>query len=139
MLKCTVMERVRPSRGESIRRREALAESRRERASERPVLTVEEKDRKRLGEIEELLGGELSDQDRASLMIEKIWWNFKLERISADERTSMLQRVLNQLKKKSPPLYNWLNAEKNGVSPLAEIRNKVYPPVKVGGYYTKRY
>jgi hypothetical protein len=132
------MERARPPHAERVHRRRVLARAGKASTDIASVLSAEEKDRRRLGEVEKnLLDNGLPPQERVTLAVERIWLRFRLEKISTDQKTSELQNFLNQLNKEDPSLYDWLTEEEEGVSRLVEIRNRVCPPQRVGGYYTK--
>ena len=132
------------SSGEATNRRRVLAQERREIPQDpldRVIRTRQEAE-ERLCYITKTLDQEnnLTPQGRASFKIETIWLEFKLGRTTSAERQSAWQRFLNQLKKEDSDVYTWLleEEEKKGTSPLAIIRDRIFPPEKIGGYYSKR-
>lgn len=137
------MSKEKLSSSEAAHRRQVLAEERRKIPPDyfsRRIIDALQAER-RLVEVGNLLEREdgLSPSEKASLKIEVIWLEFRLERITQAERQSRLQTLLNRLEEKEPEVYNWLIDEnENGSTPLAQIRDIVLPPVKIGGYYTKR-
>jgi len=97
---------------------------------------VDERDaRRRLRVIEELIGSEVSSQlaprERASLEIEAIWLEFRIGKITSEERQRCLQDKLDIWKKKEPDLFEWLVCqEDNQPNPLSRIRDRIIPPLK---------
>lgn len=145
------MEREKLTPSESVHRRRVLAEERKKGLPpgflEQQVSDSIQAER-RLGEIEFLLDAgkpekslaqDLTPVIEASLRAEKVWLQFRLGRITQAERQSHLQRMLNSLEDEQPDVFRWLTEEDDeGLSPFVRIRDKVIPPSKAGGYYTKR-
>lgn len=137
------MNKEKLTSSEAAHRRQVLAEERRtllpDYLTRRIIDTVQAE--RRLVEVGNLLEREdgLAPSEKASLKIEEIWLEFRLERITQAERQSRLQRLLNRIEEEEPKIYSWLIDEnENGSTPLARIRDSVLPSVKVGGYHTKR-
>lgn len=134
------------SHSKAVHRRTVLAEERGKLSSGFLLQKIVDGEQaaRRFGEVKSILEQtpselELTPQERASLQIELIWLELKLERIKPSERDSRLQGTLNVLQTEMPEVYEWLTTENsNNLSPLANIRNRVFPPTKIGGYYTKR-
>ena len=130
----------------AVHRREVLAKERRKLPSDFLLQKIVDSEQavRRFGKVKSILEQveselELTPEEQASLKIELIWLELKLERIKPPERDSRLQRTLNNLQAEEPEVYEWLTTEKsNGLTPLANIRNRVFPPTNIGGYYTKR-
>lgn len=85
----------------------------------------------------------MNDQEReqtlTSLEIERLWLQLKLGIITQAEKQQSLEGICKELKENKPDVYNWLFAEdKQGLSMARRIRDKVFPPIYVGQYYTKR-
>jgi hypothetical protein len=105
--------------------------------------------RERLMEIDQYFSPEdqslsiMNDQEReqtlTSLEIERLWLQLKLGIITQAEKQQSLEGICKELKENKPGVYNWLFAEdKQGLSMVRRIRDKVFPPIYVGQYYTKR-
>jgi hypothetical protein len=105
--------------------------------------------RERLMEIDQYFSPEdqslsiMNDQEReqtlTSLEIERLWLQLKLGIITQAEKQQSLEGICKELKENKPDVYNWLFAEdKQGLSMVRRIRDKVFPPIYVGQYYTKR-
>jgi hypothetical protein len=105
--------------------------------------------RERLEEIGQYLSPEdktlsiMTDQEReqtlTGLKIERIWLQLKLGIITQPEKQSSLAGIFNEAEKKKSGVYDWLDARnKDGLSMKERIRDKVFPPIYVGKYYTKR-
>lgn len=139
--------RLTPS--EAAQRRQVLAKERRDpdkliRQGIRELSKAED----RLRKVSGLLNSkgekteELSTEEKVNLVsleIELIWLEFRLLRISQADKDSQLDKKLNELEKEDPDLYDWLTTESEGeLAPLARIRDSVIPPIKMGGYHTKR-
>ena len=108
-----------------------------------------EQARRRLEQIEELLtpgntslsllNNEEREQTRNGLEIELIWLQFKLGRITQVEKQQALSTKFDELEKVNPDVYQWLTSRnEQGLSMAERIRDKVIPPIRVAGYYTKR-
>ena len=79
------------------------------------------------------------DQTRTGLEIERLWLQLKLGIITQPEKQQSLEGICNELKEYKPDVYNWLFAEdQHGLSMVKRIRDKIFPPIYVGQYYTKR-
>lgn len=134
------------SHSEAAHRREVLAEERKKLPPDFWLQRIADKGQvaRRFGEVKGILGQtesevELTPRERASLQIELIWLELKLDRIGPSEKDSRLQRTLNTLQLERPEVYQWLTSENsNDLTPLADIRNRVFPPVEIRGYHTKR-
>lgn len=139
-----------PSHGKQINRRRVLAEARREPSPDREERrTADSKDdpirqaRIRLLNVELALSPNneesMAPSEEASLEIERIWLEFKVGDISADERNSRFQKKLDDWGTSNPDVFDLLTrVNGSGVNRLAEIRDKVIPPIKIGGFHTKR-
>ena len=103
----------------------------------------------RLAEIEELLSPDnqsLSvlnaqelEQTRTGLEIEHIWLQLKLGSITQPEKEQLLKSKFDELEQANPDMYQWLvSKNEQGLSMAERIRDKVIPPTRVAGYYTKR-
>jgi len=137
------------SHGEAVNRRRILAETR-----QRAVFNVDQRiiERsqagRRLTEIDQILSPDdktLSimniqerEQTRTGLEIEHIWLQLKLDIITQAEKERLLADKFDELEKHKPSLYRWLTENEHGLSMAKQIRNKVMPPIRVTGYYTKR-
>ena len=133
------------SHSEEVHRSRVLADARRRPSLSEERWSVEEveKARKRLIIVEEMLSPvseiNMTRLERASLQIEGIWLRFKTGKISENERQSDLAITLNHWNTYDREVFVLLTQENgDGVSRLVEIRNKVVPPIKIGGFYTKR-
>lgn len=104
---------------------------------------------RRLAQIEELLSPDnqsLSTLDaqeleltRTGLEIEYIWLKLKLGIITQTENQQLLTSRFDELQQTKPDVYQWLVLEnEHGLSMAQWIRNKVFPPTLVAGFYTKR-
>lgn len=79
------------------------------------------------------------EQTRTGLEIEHIWLELKLGIITQADKERSLSGMFDGLEKDNPDVYNWLVARNDhGLSMAERIRDKVMPPVYVGGYHTKR-
>ncbi len=136
--------------GEAKHRRKVLADARRKEIFDLDKKIIE-KDQagQRLARIEELLSPgnkNLSDlnplvleQTRTGLEIERIWLQYRLEIITQPQRQQLLNSVFDELEQNSPGIYQWLFLKNEHELCMAErIRDKVIPPKRVAGYYTKR-
>lgn len=138
------------SQGEAKHRRDELAKARRgevfdvnKRLIERTTALT------RLDEINRLLSPNdmtlalMDDSERArtkaGLEIEQLWIQNKFELITTAERQHKLSEILVKLEGSNKDVYSWLT-NRNGNDPtmLEKIRDKVMPPIRVAGYYTKR-
>lgn len=138
------------SKSERIHRRRALADHRRhdlDVVSRQIIKKIEAKNR--IMEIDALLSPKNptlrllapmeSEQTRASLEIEKIWLQLKCGMIKQDEHSQLLQQKFTDLEKKMPDVYHWLtDMNLDTLSRAQQIRNKVIPPIRIEGFYTKR-
>jgi len=102
-----------------------------------------EKARERLMSVEAMLSpvneANTTPFQRASLEIEKIWLRFKTGKISGSERQSNLGRTLNYWEINNHEVFDQLTQENgDGITLLAGIRNRVIPPINIGGFYTKK-
>jgi len=137
------MSKEKLSRGQASYRREILARARQTTPPDliEQRIADQQQAKKRFEEVKRLLMTEdnLTPPEKISLRVEKIWLAFRLGRIPQSERQSRLQRMLNDLEKENPDLFQWLTEEDDqGLTLLARIRDKVLPPQRIGGYYTKR-
>ncbi|MBU1326936.1 hypothetical protein KKG44_04890 [Patescibacteria group bacterium] len=142
------MDKERLSYGKAVNRRRILAEHRRgiHDISRRIIERIEAKDR--LAELGKLLSpdnGTLSrmnaydrEQTRAELEIEQIWLQLKCGLITQEQRNQLLSSKFDELEKAKPDVYHELVKNDHGLSIAQQIRNRVIPPIHVGGYYTKR-
>ena len=135
---------------EAVHRRRILAATRQAavfKVNER--ITERSQAGQRLAEIEELLSPDnqsLSvlnaqelEQTRTGLEIEHIWLQFKLGSISQPEKERLLKSKFDELEQANPDMYQWLvSKNEQGLSMAERIRDKVIPPTRVAGYYTKR-
>lgn len=140
----------RPSRGRAKHRRRVLAEARREKGPMPLQTTIAdiEQAQRRLEQVQrESARREISElsvdleivKKTVALGMEEVWLEFRLGRITQAERQSAIQRGLNTLEKEQPDIYNWLMGEDpNGETELARIRDRVFPPKRIGGYRVKR-
>lgn len=138
------------SRGVAIHRRRILAETRQNAVFDVNTKILERRQaEERLVEIDFLLKpdnqtlsmmNELErDQTRIGLEIERIWIQVKLGIITPGEKQQALASTFDELEKTKPHLYQWLTFKnEHGLSMAEKIRNKVFPPTRVAGYYTKR-
>jgi len=138
------------SYGQAKNRREILAKARKKEVfNVDKRITDKSQAVQRLKDIDQLLLpdnpalSEMDDQKReqtlTGLGIEQIWLRFKLDLIPQAYKDRSLAGILNGLEKAKPDVYDWLVARnEHGLSMLEKIRNKVFPPLYVGGYYTKR-
>lgn len=134
-----------PSHGEAVHRRRVLVQKRKKVPPDliKWPVTEQQQTKGRLEEITNLLEAEnrLSPQKKAALKaVEGIWLEFKLGEITQSKRQSVLDKFLNDLKQEEPEVHLWLTTKNgdNGPPPLVAIRDRVMPPRKIGGYYTKR-
>jgi hypothetical protein len=139
--------RERLSHSEAVHRRTVLAGERRKFSSDFWLQEIANREQAiaRFGEVRGILEQtsrgllELDIREQVSLEVERIWLEFRLEQIKAPEKDSRLQRTLNLVEKEEPKIYQWLISENSdGLTPLAKIRNRVFPPGKIRGYHTKR-
>ncbi|MFA4827245.1 MAG: hypothetical protein WC596_03290 [Candidatus Shapirobacteria bacterium] len=133
------------SHGEKVHRSRVLAAARRESSFDEERWSVEEveKARKRLMSVEAMLSpvseANMTPFQKASLEIEKIWLRFKTGKISGSERQSNLGRTLNYWETNNHEVFDQLTQENgDGITLLAGIRNRVIPPINIGGFHTKR-
>jgi len=142
------------SRSEAKYRRRVLSEARKK-DWKKEVFNVDQRitdkiqAKQRLMKIDQILSPEdqtlstmedVTDQEReqirTGLEIEHIWLQSKLGTITSAEKERSFAGIFNGLKKAKPDVYNWLVAtNEDGLSMLEQIRNKVFPPIHVGGYY----
>lgn len=134
-----------PPHGEQVYRRRVLASTRQKSSLDGERWSVEEveKARERLMSVEAMLSpvneANTTPFQRASLEIEKIWLRFKTGKISGSERQSNLGRTLNYWEINNHEVFDQLTQENgDGITLLAGIRNRVIPPINIGGFYTKR-
>ncbi len=144
------MDKERLPHGKAVNRRRILAETR-----QRAVFNVDQRiiersqAERRLMEIDQILSPDdqtlsiMNDQEReqtrTGLEIERIWLQFKFSMITPVEKQRLLAGKFDELEKTKPDLYNWLVARNEDELSMAErIRDKVMPPIRVAGYYTKR-
>ena len=137
------------SHGREINRRKILAIARKAAVLDVDALIIEKKQaRDRLTKIDWTLSPnsqELSemtdperDQTRTGLEIERIWLQLKLGIITPAEKEQSLAGIFKEVEKK-PDVNNWLFAkDQHGLPMAVRIRDKVMPPIRVAGYYTKR-
>ncbi len=86
-----------------------------------------------------LLNAQELGQTRTGLEIEQIWLQFKLGMITPAEKQQLLANKFDELEKSNPDVYQWLvSGSEHGLSMAERIRDKVMPPIRVEGYYTKR-
>jgi hypothetical protein len=79
------------------------------------------------------------DQTRTGLEIERIWLLLRLGIINKDDKQRSFAGIFDELEKTKIGVYNWLVARnEHGLSMAERIRDKVMPPIRVAGYYTKR-
>jgi len=135
---------------EAVHRRRILAATRQAavfKVNER--ITERSQAGQRLAEIEELLSPDnqsLSvlnaqelEQTRTGLEIEHIWLQLKLGSITQPEKEQLLKSKFDELEQANPDMYQWLvSKNEQGLSMAERIRDKVIPPTRVAGYYTKR-
>lgn len=135
----------RSSHSEQVHRRRELADERRQSPLARTI--VEEtrilNARARLEAVNDRLSSSdeatLPPLTLASLQIEGIWLQFATGDISENEKNSRLQKTLNGWEESNPDVFELLVKENdNGITPLAEIRNSVIPPITIRAYHTKR-
>lgn len=139
-----------PSHGDRVHRRRVLAEARQELSPDRGKrATADFKDdpirqaRNRLSNIESALSPDsetsMAPLDRACLEVERTWLEFRAGMIYENERTAKLQGILNYWKTENPEVFDLLTQENgNRITLLAKIRGEVIPPIKIGGFHTKR-
>lgn len=146
------MSQERLSSSEAAHRRQVLAEERRKPSFIEQTIFEKEQAERRFVEVKSLLNSEgtaleelavqeeLSlEQIRVSLEIEQIWLKFRLEHISQAKRQSLLQKKLDKLEREDPDLLEWLTtSDEDDEALLGSIRNRVIPPIRVKGFYTKR-
>jgi hypothetical protein len=137
------------SRGEAVNRRRALAIARKTALLDIDARILEKQQaRDRLQEIdwelspESLTFSEMTqpelDQTRVALEIERIWLQSKLGIITPVEKQRSFDDIFKKIQRK-PEVHRWLTSEnEHGVSMLQRIRDKVIPPIRIEGYYTKR-
>lgn len=144
------MERIRLSHSEAVNRRRILAATRQAAVFDvNEKITERNQAGRRLAQIEELLSPDnqsLSilnaqelEQTRTGLEIERIWLQFKFSIITTAEKQQLLTSKFDELEQANPDVYQWLFSEnEHGLSMAQRIRDKVIPPIRVAGYYTKR-
>lgn len=144
------MSKEQLSKSERIHRRRTLADHRRhdlDIVSRQIIKKIEA--RNRITEIDRILSPKNPvlrllapmerEQTRAILEIEKIWLQFKCGMIKQDEHSQLLQQKFTELENGKPDIYHWLtDMQLDTLSRVQQIRNKVFPPVRIGGFYTKR-
>jgi len=96
-------------------------------------ISEDEQAEKRLEEIRGLLDLEISrklaPRERAILEVELIWLEFRIGRITSEERQSRLLKKLDVWEKEEGDLFNWLIGENgNGFNLLSRIRDRVISP-----------
>ena len=135
---------------EAVHRRRILAATRQAAVFEvNERITERSQAGRRLAEIEELLSPDnqsLSvlnaqelEQTRTGLEIEHIWLQFKLGSKTQPEKEQLLKSKFDELEQANPDVYQWLvSKNEQGLSMAERIRDKVIPPTRVAGYYTKR-
>lgn len=79
------------------------------------------------------------EQTRTGLEIEHIWLQLRLGIITPAEKQRLLAGKFDELEKHKSSLYRWLTENEHGLSMAERIRDKVMPPIRVAGYYTKRW
>lgn len=140
-----------PSHGKQVQRRRVLGEARREPLPDRGERrTIDSKDdpirqaRIRLLSVELALSPDneesMSPSEKASLEVERIWLKFKVGDISERKRLAEVDSILDNLSRKNPEVHKSLT-KLNGdgmTTRLVEIRDRVIPPIKIGGFHTKR-
>ncbi len=136
--------------GESVNRRRILAIARKTTVLDVEARIIDNSQaRVRLTEIDRILSPEdetLSimtdperDQTRTGLEIERIWLQLKLDIITQADKQRSLEGIFKDAEENKPDVYNWLFAgDQHGLSMPERIRDKVFPPIYVGKYYTKR-
>ena len=137
-------------RSEKIHRRRVLADHRRQDLHDVSKQIIKKLEaQKRLSEVTELLSPKnpvLSliaplerEQTRASLELEQIWLELKCGMINREEHSQLLQQKFTELENGMPDVYHWLtDMHLRNPSRAQQIRDKVIPPIHIGGYYTKR-
>ena len=76
---------------------------------------------------------------RASLEIEKSWWELKCNITNSDQQKEWLTDYMNTLQHARPDVHKILEGDEVRPSMARQIHNKVFPPIYVGGrYYAKR-
>ena len=79
------------------------------------------------------------EQTRTTLEIEGIWLQCRLGIITQPEKQQLLTSKFDELEQTKPDVYQWLVAKsEHGLSMAEQIRDKVFPPTRFAGYYTKR-
>lgn len=138
------------SHSEAVNRRRILAIARRTAVLNVDARILEKNQaRDRLAEIDQYLSPDdqtLSmmtdpelDQTRTGLEIERTWLQLKLGIITPAEKEQSLAGIFEEVEKNKPEVSGWLNARnEHGLSMKERIRDKVMPPIRVAGYYTKR-
>lgn len=143
------MSKERLSHGKAVNRRRILAETRQNAVLDTDKHIIEkEQARKRLMEIDHLLlpdnqtlsmmNKQELEQTQTGLEIERVWLQLKLGVITPAQKQQVLTDKFDQLKKHKPALYKWLTNNEHNLSMAERIRDKVNPPIHVGGYYTKQ-
>jgi len=126
------------SRGEKINRRRVLAEERKNASWS----DESQRARMKLRELETKLSSEegiMEPLERASLEVERIWWKFKAGEISSEGREKEFNETLKRWEESNQKVFIELTKENgDGITRLAKIRDKVIPPLTIGGYHTKR-
>lgn len=138
------------SHGEAVHRRRLLAEAR-----QKAVFNIDQRiiDRsqaeRRLVEIDKILSPddqslaimdrEERERTKVGLEVEHIWLEFRLGIITSAEKQSKLAVKFDEVWLDNEDRFNWLTSKnEHGVSMAEKIRDKVIPPMRVAGYYTKR-
>lgn len=135
------MNKERLSKGAARHRREVLAFARKDQNFDPEIKEKSLTEKKSEAVVKKLQEDELTPEQKAFLKVEKIWLDFKMHIIDQRERQLRLNKLLNELEKKSFDVYRKLAVEKteNGVTKLVEIRDRIMPSIKIEGYHTKRF
>lgn len=142
--------RLTPS--EAAHRRQVLAEERRKPGFFEETIHENVRAKGRFIEVKSLLNSngvgleELAAEEKLSLEqlrlcleVEQIWLKFRLNHISETRRRRLFKSKLGRLKEENPELHRWLTTpNEDDEILLVSIRNKVIPPIKIGGFHTKR-
>jgi len=136
------------SHGEAVHRRRALADGRQGVSEINKRIIDRIQGKQRLEEIGNFLSPEdltlasmqhpQQEQTRAELEIEQMWLQLKLGMITQEQQRQLLTSKFDELEKGKADVYHWLVDNANGPSRAQQIRDKVMPPIRIAGYYTKR-
>ncbi len=135
--------------GEALHRRRTLAVARQGVFEINQKILETSQAKERLEEIGKLLSPEdatlsrLSPQEReqtrAMIEIESIWLQFRLNIITQPKKQQLLTDKFDELEKANPNVYGLLfSRDEQGLSMVERIRDNVFPPTRIVGYYTKR-